>query len=205
MNTRTRLALFVVALLFAAVEMKAQESSNAVRPRVVTPVAQEKQAPPLSTAPQAKPTDLGPTLPAVEMDAQKKVSAPITHLTPSIIQGRISEAQRMFKTRPKPTAMAAGQIDFVTIAALDRDTARTHFITVLKKTFLTKGSVINTTTSENIPVTVNIVRANGVNTAMTIFTPDGKSLAPLTIEYPIERGGKFLETAYYSSAHPALL
>lgn len=203
MNTRTRLTLFVVAILFAAVEMKAQES-NAVRPRVVTPVAQEKQAPSLPTAPQAKPADLGPTLPSVEMDAQKR-TAPITHLTPSIIQGRISEAQRMFKTRPKPTAMAVGQIDFVTIAALDRDTAHTHFITVLKKTFLTKGSVINTTTSENIPVTVNIVRANGVNTAMTIFTPDGKSLAPLTIEYPIERGGKFLETAYYTSAHPALL
>jgi len=204
MNTRTRLALFVVALLFAAVEMKAQESSNAVRPRVVTPVP-EKQAPSLPTAPQARPADLGPTLPSVEMDAQKKVSTPITHLTPSIIQGRISEAQRMFKTRPKQTAMAAGQIDFVTIAALDRDTARTHFITVLKKTFLTKGSVINTTTSEGASVTVNIVRANGVNTAMTIFTPDGKSLAPLTIEYPIERGGKFLETAYYTSAHPALL
>ncbi|MEN3329644.1 MAG: hypothetical protein V7638_4451 [Acidobacteriota bacterium] len=204
MNTRTRLALFVVAILFAAVEMKAQESSTAVRPRVVTPVA-EKQAPSLPMAPQAKPADLGPTLPSVEMDAQKKVATPITHLTPSIIQGRISEAQRMFKTRPKPTAMAAGQIDFVTIAALDRDTARTHFITVLKKTFLTRGSVINTTTSENVPVTVNIVRANGVNTAMMIFTPDGKSLTPLTIEYPIERGGKFLETAYYTSAHPALL
>ncbi|HET6972971.1 MAG TPA: hypothetical protein VFH96_03050 [Pyrinomonadaceae bacterium] len=204
MNTRTRLALFVVAVLFAAVEMKAQES--AVRPRVVTPVTQEKQAPSLPTAaPQAKPADLGPTLPSPEMDAQKKVAAPITHLTPSIIQGRISEAQRTFKTRPKPTAMAVGQIDFVTIAALDRDTARTHFITVLKKTFLTKGSVINTTTSEGASVTVNIVRANGVNTAMTIFTPDGKSLAPLTIEYPIERGGKFLETAYYTSAHPALL
>jgi hypothetical protein len=139
------------------------------------------------------------------MDAQKKVSGPITHLTPSLIQARITEAQRMFKTRPKPTAMTAGQIDFVTIAALDRDTARTHFITVLKKTFLTRGSVINTTTSEGASVTVNIVRANGVNTAMTIFTPDGKALTPLTIEYPIERGGKFLETAYYTSAHPALL
>jgi hypothetical protein len=111
----------------------------------------------------------------------------------------------MFKTRPKPTAMAVGQIDFVTIAALDRETARTHFITVLKKTFLTKSSEIVTTTSEGTNVTVRIVRANGVNTAMTILTPEGKSLAPLTIEYPIERGGKFLETAYYTSAHPALL
>jgi hypothetical protein len=205
MNTRTRLALFVVALLFAAAEMRAQESS-AVRPRVVaTAQAQQTTPPPTVPVPQAKPVDLAPALPSVEMDAQKKSSAPITHLTPSVIQSRISEAQRMFKTRPKQTAMPIGQIDFVTIAALDRDTARTHFITVLKKTFLTKGSVINTTTSEGASVTVNIVRANGVNTAMTIFTPDGKSLAPLTIEYPIERGGKFLETAYYTSAHPALL
>jgi hypothetical protein len=61
------------------------------------------------------------------------------------------------------------------------------------------------TSSLGTPVTVRIVRANGVNTAMTIFTPDGKSLAPLVVEYPIERGGRFLEMAYYTSAHPALL
>ena len=205
-TTTTRLALFVVALLFAAVETRAQESS-AVRPRVVTavPQQQQQQTPTNPTLPQARPADLGPTLPAVEMDAQKKTAAPITLLTPSLISARISEAQRMFKTRPKPTAMAVGQIDYVTIAALDRETARTHFITVLKKTFLTKDAEIVTTTSEGTNVTVHIVRANGVNTAMTIFTPDGKSLTPLTIEYPIERGGKFLETAYYTSAHPALL
>src|SRR5689334_24398330 len=205
MKTRTRLALFVVAILFAAVEMRAQESS-AVRPRVVTAIASEQQKTPTNpTLPQARPSDLAPTLPSVEMDAQKKTVAPITLLTPSVISARISEAQRMFKTRPKPTAMAIGQIDFVTIAALDRDTAQTHFITVLKKTFLTKDAEIVTTTSEGTNVSVHIVRANGVNTAMTIFTPDGKSLTPLTIEYPIERGGKFLETAYYTSAHPALL
>src|SRR5215213_8635734 len=204
MKSSTRLALFVVAVLFAAVEMRAQESSSGVRPRVVKP-AQDQKTPQLPTVPQARPSDIVAPLPSVEMDAQKKAAGPITHLTPSVIQGRISEAQRMFKTRPKPTAMAVGQIEFVTIAALDRDTARTHFITVLKKTFLTKGSEINTMTSEGTNVAVRIVRANGVNTAMTIVTPEGKSLAPLTIEYPIERGGKFLETAYYTSAHPELL
>src|SRR6185369_4979095 len=147
MNLSARLALFVVAVLFAAVEMRAQESS-AVRPRVVTAAASEQQKTPTNpTLPQARPSDLGPTLPSVDMDAQKKTSAPITLLTPSVISSRISEAQRMFKTRPKPTAMAIGQIDFVTIAALDRETARTHFITVLKKTFLTKGAEIVTTTS----------------------------------------------------------
>ncbi len=193
MKMNTRLALFVVALLFAAVEMKAQENPL-VRPRVVG----------ATEAPAAKPATK-PVVPTVEAEPQKTLAAPITNLTPSVIQARVSEARRMFKTRPVLTAMPVGQIEFVTIAALDRETARTHFITISKQTFLTKGAELNTTTSEGTNVNVRIVRANGVNTALTIFTPDGKSLTPLTIEYPIERGGKFLETAYYTSAHPALL
>jgi hypothetical protein len=179
MKTNSRVALFVVVLLFAAVEMKAQDTT-AVRPRTVT----------AAVKPEAEP--------------QKKLSEPVTFLTPSVIQGRITEARRMLKTRPVPTA-SVPQIEFVTIAALDRETARTHFVTLSKQTFLTKGAEVNTTTSEGTNVTVRIIRANGVNTALTIFTQDGRSLAPLTVEYPIERGGKFLETAYYTSAHPALL
>src|SRR5215217_1280120 len=190
MKLNTRLALFVVALLFAAVEMKAQDNT-AVRPRVVAAAAEA--GPPKLVAP------------AGEEEPQKTLSAPATHLTPSLIQTRISEARRMLKTRPVTTAMAVPQIEFVTIAALDREALRTHFITISKQTFLTKGSEVNTTTSEGTNVNVRILRANGVNTALTIFTPEGKSLTPLTVEYPIERGGKFLETAYYTSAHPALL
>jgi hypothetical protein len=210
MRTSARLALFVVAVLFAAVEMRAQDSSKAVRPRVVASAAQTKQdPPPPPIVPQEKPVQIAPKLPVFEAEQpQKKLTTtavPITNLTPSVISARISEAQRMLKMRPKPTALAAPQIEFVTIAALDRDTARTHLIIISKQTFLTKGAELTTTTSEGTTVNVRIVRANGVNTALTIFTPDGRSLAPLTIEYPIERGGKFLETAYYTSAHPALL
>jgi len=207
MNTSARLALFVVAVLFAAVEMRAQENS-AVRPRVVnSPVAQQqKQTTPAPAVPEPKAVELAPNLPEVESEPQNKTAAaPITFLTPSVIKARISDAQRMLKTRPKPTALAVPQIDFVTIAALDRETGRTHFITISKQTFLTKNAELSTTTSEGTNVTLRVIRANGVNTALTIFTADGKSLAPLTIEYPIERGGKFLETAYYTSAHPALL
>src|SRR6185369_13544722 len=206
MKYSSRLALLVVAGLFASIEMRAQESS-AVRPRVVATANQEQQQQqpvvPTSKIPPAAPAAVGTTLPVLE-DPQKKISEPITNLTPSVIQARISEAQRMFKTRPKPTALVPS-IDFVIVAALDRETSRTHFITLSKQTFLTKGAEVNTVTSEGTAVNLRIIRANGVNTAMTIFTPDGKSLAPLTIEYPIERGGKYLETAYYTSAHPALL
>ena len=205
MKYSARLALLVVAVLFASIEMRAQESS-AVRPRVVASANQEQQQQPVPTTkiPPANAATVGPTLPVIEADPQKKISEPITNLTPSVIQARISEAQRMFKTRPKPTALVPS-IESVTVAALDRETSRTHFITLSKETFLTKGAELNTVTSEGTPVNLRIIRANGVNTALTIFTTDGKSLAPLTIEYPIERGGKFLETAYYTSAHPALL
>jgi hypothetical protein len=207
MKLRTRLALFVVAVLFAAVEMRAQEGTpeKVVRPRVVATGAQNQQVPPTTAVPQAKPSDLGAGLPVLDPETQKKPAGPVTHLTPSLIQTRISEARRMLKTRPVTTAMSVPQIQFVTIAALDRETARTHFITISKETFLTRGAEVNTVTSEGTNVNLKILRANGVNTALTIFTPEGKSLTPLTIEYPIERGGKFLELAYYTSAHPALL
>ena len=204
MKISARLALFAVALLFSAVEMDAQESSK-VRPRVVGTVAQDPQ--PQKPAPLSQPVEaspVNPTLPTIEAEP-KKISGPITHLTPSLIQGRITEARRMLKTKPMATAMSVPSIQIVTVAALDRDTGRTHFITLSKETFLTKGAEVNTVTSEGTNVNLKILRANGVNTALTIFTPEGKALAPLTVEYPIERGGKFLELAYYTSAHPALL
>ena len=205
MSLNSRIALFAVALLFSAVEMRAQGSGQEklVRPRVV---AQEVKKPlPPTPAPEAKPADLSPRLPVVVEEVAKKPAGPVTHLTPSVIQARISEARRMLKTRPVATAMSVPSIQFVTIAALDRETGRTHFITVSKETFLTKGSQISALSSEGVAVNVTVVRANGVNTALTVFTPDGKSLAPLTIEYPIEKGGQFKELAYYTSAHPALL
>ena len=61
MKSSTRLALFVVAVLFAAVEMRAQDSSTAVRPRIV---GQVQQVPAQPVVPQAKPADLNPSLPA---------------------------------------------------------------------------------------------------------------------------------------------
>jgi len=49
------------------------------------------------------------------------------------------------------------------------------------------------------------VRANGVNTALTLTDNTGRVLVPLVVEFPIEKGGLFREMAYYTSAHPALL
>src|SRR5262249_50240091 len=60
-------------------------------------------------------------------------------------------------------------------------------------------------TSHGLPVQIRILRANGVNTAVTIFDDRNRSLVPLVVEFPIERRGTFRETSYYTSAHPALL
>lgn len=150
------------------------------------------------------------------------------------IRARKTEAERLFKTRPVPVALivprplpttsasspssstststnassassTSPSIDFVTIAALDTTASKVHFVTLPKVLFLQKGAEANVTTSEGTQVSLRIVRANGVNTAVTIFDDTGRSLAPLVVQYPVERGGRFLEMAYYTSAHPALL
>ena len=185
---------FFAALFVFSVNLHAQETTRdaAVRPRVVTPAPVNPSLPAPAAAPAAMP------------EAQS-VSAPLTYLTPSMIQSRINEARRMLKTRPMATALSAPSIQFVTIAALERETARTHLITITKETFLTKGAEINSISSLGTNVSIKILRANGVNTALTVVTNTGQPLVPLTVEYPIEKGGMFKELAYYTSAHPELL
>jgi hypothetical protein len=101
--------------------------------------------------------------------------------------------------------MTTPSIEFVTVAALDRNTSRTHLVTLSKETFLTKGAEVTLPSSLGTLLTIRVLRANGVNTALSVVTPDGISLVPLIVEYPIERNGLFREMAYYTSAHPALL
>ena len=196
MKIRILFVLTVALFLFSTTPIQAQENTpdQSVRPRTIAPPAVNPNVPVPGGAPAAAAPEI-----------QKGMSLPLTYMTPSMIQSRIGEAQRMLKTRPMATALTTPSIQFVTIAALDRDTGKTHLITISKQTFLTKGAEINTITSFGTNVNVRVLRANGVNTALTIFTPGGQSLVPLTVEYPIERNGLFREMAYYTSAHPALL
>jgi hypothetical protein len=214
MKMNSRVAIAVIALAFCSIYAVAQQAEveKTTRPRVVTapapqaPATQNPATPnlPVVTSTTAAAAAEGPK-PLTAEGPKPLPPGPITHLTPSVIQTRISEAKRMLRTRPVATAMTVPSIAFVTIAAIERETARTHFVTISKETFLKKGSEVNTISSVGTNVTVRILRANGVNTALTIETADGKSLAPLTVEYPIEKGGLFKELAYYTSAHPALL
>jgi hypothetical protein len=131
-------------------------------------------------------------------------TAPVRQLAPSVIRTRISEAERLLKSRPRQTAMVPA-LDTVTLALLEPGTARIHLLPVSKQIFLVRGSEATLTTSRGVPVTLHVVRVNGVNTAVTVVDENGRSFLPLIVEFPIERQGVFREIAYYTSAHPALL
>jgi hypothetical protein len=189
------------------------ETEKIVRPRSVA-AAKAQQTPAQTTTKVPQPPPVQEASPASEVKQPSTgvaLPGPVTTgnialiLTPAMIQSRIIEAKRLFKTRPQPTAMTSPSIQFVNIAAIDRKTSHIHVATIAKQTFLTKGSELTLTSSLGEPLTIRVIRANGVNTALSIFAQDGRSLDPLVVEFPIEKGGTFKELAYYTSAHPALL
>ena len=215
------LVVSLLALSVATVQAQSPSSqpvSGATRPRVVsaaisqsqqTPAApaQEKAVPSPEkqsvtatpeTAAQPTPVELAGIEPA-EPEANKSA----TQLSPQLLRTRIAEAERLFKSRPKPVGLIPA-IDFVTLAMLDQRNNRIHQLTLPKETFLTKGSEATMSTSLGLTVNLRVVRANGVNTAVTAFDDTGYSLTPLLVEFPIEKRGVFREVAYYTSVHPAL-
>jgi hypothetical protein len=156
----------------------------------------------VGSRPESRPQVGGPA--ATERRAEP-LGAASRVLSPPQIQSRIAEAERLLKSRPLQTAKTSPSIDLVTLAALDRNTSRIHLVTLYKDTFLTKGSELTVPSSLGTQLSIRILRANGVNTAVAIFDSQGRSLVPLMVEFPIEKRGVFREMAYYTSAHPALL
>jgi hypothetical protein len=226
--------LLVVALLAAGAEAQTSQTpqtrqtpepspSSETRPRTVSsppvqaPPAKPEQPPVtelgsiepalpqgvvVGTKPESRPQVAGPAATERRVEAAEAGSL---LLSPPQIQARIVEAERLLKSRPLQTALTSPSIDLVTLAALDRTASRIHLVTLYKETFLTKGSESTAPSSLGTMLSIRILRANGVNTAVAIFDSQGHSLVPLVVEFPIEKRGVFREMAYYTSAHPALL
>jgi hypothetical protein len=220
------ISIFIALVLFAVAAVQAQtpESDPIRRPRVVAGSKARASAKFQSQSPQsqtpARPAETGtksekPSSSPVSSKPEATESRSSTaaqreelssrHLSPNRIRLRRIEAERLMKVRPVPTAMTSPSLDYVTLAALLPETSQIHLIKLAKQTFLTKGSELSLTTSQGLPIQLRILRANGVNTAVTIFDDRNRSLVPLVVEFPIERRGVFREMAYYTSAHPALL
>jgi hypothetical protein len=123
-------------------------------------------------------------------------------LSAADIAERISEARRLLSSRPASDISR----EVVRIAAFDTDGSQTAIFSVPKTEFLKRDAVLLTTAESGRPVRVQVVRANGVNTAVVVTdTSNGRTLVPLLAEFPIVKGGALTEMAYYTSAHPALL
>lgn len=93
----------------------------------------------------------------------------------------------------------------VQLAAFNSATGQMHVLSVDKESFLTKGGDYQMASNLGANLRVRIVRPNGVNTSVIVSdAATRKSLYPLMVRYPIERGGN-VSPAFYVSAHPALI
>ncbi|HEV7843769.1 MAG TPA: hypothetical protein VGO69_08720, partial [Pyrinomonadaceae bacterium] len=149
----------------------------------VTPAQLPAANPPSSLSPQGSVPPTSSTLPPSIVSQTPQ--SPATSLAVSKIRARIQEADRNFKTRPQQTSLSPASLSFVTLAALDPSTSQIHLITLPKDLFLSRGSEATVTTQLGATVNLRIIRANGVNTAVTIFENTTKrSFVPLLVEYP---------------------
>ncbi|MCY7346479.1 MAG: hypothetical protein LH614_09710 [Pyrinomonadaceae bacterium] len=129
-------------------------------------------------------------------------------LTFAQIKSKIAEAKRQMQARPIQTAMTDSFLmtDVIRIAYYDYKANDIDYIVMMKTAFLDKNSrEISTTTSNGNLVTVKNLRANGVNTPVMVIDAENKAHLPLLVQYPIERNGAYLETAYYISTHPGIV
>ncbi|HEX8501737.1 MAG TPA: hypothetical protein VF659_14225 [Pyrinomonadaceae bacterium] len=113
------------------------------------------------------------------------------------LRGRISEAKRELRQLP------ADSLDVVTLAVSDAS-GGVQTLRASKEDFLKQDGEFTAVSSEGEALKVEVVRPNYVNTAVRVKDAAGRELQPLVVRYPVEKGGKLKEVAYYTSAHPAV-
>ena len=123
------------------------------------------------------------------------------------IRAKLEEAKREMTARPITIADTDGTFttNSVRIAFYDFDTKNLDYIVMTKDSFLTKEGEFFVTSMKLKSLKIKIVRPNGVNTPVIISDYTGKNHLPLMVQYPVERGGNYYETAYYMSTHPGLV
>ncbi len=128
-------------------------------------------------------------------------------LTLGQIKSKLEEAKREMAARPITIALTDGTFttNMVRIAFYDWDTKKIDYLVLTKDSFLTKDGEFFLTSANSKSMKLNIVRPNGVNTPVIISDLTGKTHLPLMVQYPVERGGDYYETAYYMSTHPGLV
>ncbi len=223
--------LFLLAFVPALTRAQTPADAPATRPRMVNPAPSTAPQTQPTRTPAVVSTPTPVPAPAVVVVPQQQTPpattttttpVPVPALTPAPVavyaplqparppaaakvRAHIAEAERALKTRVRPSALGTSALNFVTLAALDTNSGQVHLLTLPKQTFLTKDFETTLTSSLGTLLRVRVVRSNYVNTAVIVADLAGRQLAPLLVEYPIEKFGRLPEMAYYTSAHPALL
>ncbi len=113
------------------------------------------------------------------------------------LRARIADAKRELRQLP------ADSLEYVTLAVAGAS-GDVQTLRASKEDFLAKGGEFTAVSSAGEPLKVSVVRPNYVNTAVRVTDEKGRELQPLVVRYPLEKGGKLKEVAYYTSAHPAV-
>src|SRR5437763_27056 len=139
-------------------------------------------------------------LATTEASPSVAASSNLTALSSAQVAEKIGNAKQLLRSHAALTST------LVTLAALDQETSQINIFSVPKDSFLIKGAKLTATTQLGRSVLVNVISPNGVNTAVTVNdVATGRQFLPLVVQYPIVKSGAVTETAYYTSAHPALL
>lgn len=232
---RSFLSFFIVLLFSATANFaqEIQPLPTPKRERVVV-VGQNPSAVPASTptpskivviednAPKPQPT---PARTPISSDAAQKppiIIGSSTNQTTTIapptqanfrtlsfaqIKNKLAEAKRQMQARPLTISMTDSFLmtDVVRVAFHDWDTGKLDYAVLTKESFLDKNTDKQATSSGGKAITIRTIRGNGVNTPVMIFDDKMKAHLPLMVQYPVEKGGKFIETAYYISTHPGIV
>lgn len=179
-----------MALSLLAGSVAAQSAVPASRPRVV------------ATAPVAAPAV--PAAVTLSVSSNLNTRSPLSFTQ---LRSKLEEAKRELSAKPVQTAFSdpVAGISIVRLAFYDVDARRVDYVAMTKDSFLTRGAELNLVSTASKPMTVRIIRANGVNTPVAVFDERGKAHLPLMVQYPVERDGRFYETAYYISTHAGLV
>jgi len=164
----------------------------------------------IKTAPV--PSQMPIVVPAQPISSQQTQASNLTYkgLSFNQIKARIAEAKREMQTRPIATAFSeptdgSPVTSQVRIAFYSWRDKKIDYIVLAKDAFLTTGGMTAAISTNGRTMTCRTIRANGVNTPVAITDDSNQAQLPLMIQYPVEKGGRYIETAYYMSTHPGLV
>lgn len=203
MNLKSFSIISIIFLGFSAniIGQSTEQASNTLSPRVI--VTSTLPAVVESSKPRSAPT------PVVTARTSEIGKPDLTYhvLSLSQIKSKIAEAKREMQSHPTRTSsvQTENSSGLVQIAYYDWRLRRIDYFVISKDQFLTTDVLVAVTSASGKNVISRTIRANGVNTPVTIVDEDGQQQLPLLVQYPVERGGKFIETAYYMSSHPGLV